>query len=295
MSVFKNPVRFILNLAGYEVVKKDIIRPLDLRNVCNSPSAVGYYSYIQQAIIESSPELGRGRPIFTFSREGINPFVVAAKSYLVKGTLESIREVLDNYYNLVQPKNASEIFSFSLRKDSPLNKLPAWSIVMPWDKRNHKDQLKHVKKVVNKENKQAGGATGIEDGWAWTGPANPEKIIIESVRLKSILDSIKKRGYQRHNGMGGDISVYIFMGANDKWCWQVKTGQHRATAVSVLGYRNVALRVIKILRREDVHCWPNVKNGLFTTQEALSAFDQVLTGEIPGIAAKWVDYARSKN
>jgi hypothetical protein len=166
---------------------------------------------------------------------------------------------------------------------------------MPWDNRNHENQMKHVEKVVNKENRQAGGDAGVEEGWAWTGPANPEKVNIESRRLKNILDSIKKKGYQRHSGMGGDIAVYIFMGTDEKWCWQVKTGQHRATAVSVLEYRNVALRVIKILRREDVDCWPNVQNGLFTTQEALNAFDQVLSGENPAIAAKWTDYVKSIN
>jgi hypothetical protein len=293
MSVFKNRIKSILSLADYAFVRKEFIRPMDLRNVCNSPRAINYYSYHQQIIIESSPEMGRGRPLFTFSKSGVHPFVVAANSYLEKKTFESIYEVLEKYYDLVQPKNASEIFNFPIRYNSPLNKIPVWSIVMPWDIRTPETQVKHIEKVVKDENKQAGADCSVEDGWAWTGPANPNKIQIESDRLKKLLDSVKLKGYLRHNGRGGDIAVYIFMKNNKEWCWQAKTGQHRATAVSIFDYEKIAFRVLKVINREDAELWPNVANGIYTKEEALDAFDQIFAGGIPATADRWIEYVNS--
>jgi hypothetical protein len=287
--MLKTTIKRIINLIGYDIVNKSIERPLDMRDICNSPFTISYYSYNQPILIWSTPENSRGRPLFNLSKNGVHPFIIAANRYLAEGTLNSIYKVLEEYYYLVQPKTASDLLSFSLRNNSPLNKIPAWSIVMPWDHEKPEDQIKNVENAVKNENKRVGVSAGIQDGWAWAGPANHKKINIESIRLKNIIDSVKAYGYQRHDGRGGDIPVYVFVNNQHEWCWQPKTGQHRTIAVSALGYKRLTIRILKVVRRDDVECWPNVINEIYTVEEALNAFDQVFTGEIPAIARKWTE------
>lgn len=258
---------------------KDYRKPLDIREICNSPVAGCYYGFTQPIVIEAKLNKGRGRPLFTLGTNGNHPFITAGKNYLETGKEESIREVLEHFYRTVKPQNAASLLNtkepvVGLRKFAP------WGLVMPWDDITPQEQEKRVGQSVKKENEREKITIGIEKGWAWTGPAHSDKITIECRRLKKVIDSIKADGYYRNNEKGGDIPVTVLKNGKD-WVWQAKTGQHRAIALSALGYEKLPIRVIKLVRIEDVDCWPNVITKLFTKDEAIEIFEQIFCNNMP--------------
>ncbi|NIQ17180.1 MAG: hypothetical protein GTO02_23205, partial [Candidatus Dadabacteria bacterium] len=56
--------------------------------------------------------------------------------------------------------------------------------------------MERVKKFVATENYYFNRNASIENGWAWVGPADKEKCLIESKRLFNLLCSIEKEGYK---------------------------------------------------------------------------------------------------
>lgn len=253
--------------------------PIDIRNICNSPVAVNYYGYTQPLLIEAKLNYGRGRPLFTLGETGNHPFIKAASNYLMTGKEESIREELEYFYHTVKPKCAAQLLN-TANVIEEFRKLPPWGLVMPWETENPTEQELRVAESVRKENQQEKSSAGVEKGWAWTGPTHSEKIGIECRRLKTVIDSIHEHGYLRHDGSGGDIPVTILKD-DEEWVWQARTGQHRAIALSALGYDTIPLRMVKLVRREDVASWPHVIDGMYTQQQALEVFDQIFYGELP--------------
>lgn len=258
---------------------KDYRKPIDIREICNSPVAGCYYGFTQPVVIEAALNKGRGRPLFTMGIKGNHPFIKAAKNYLETGKEESIREVLEHFYRTVKPQSAASLLNTPEPVEA-LREFAPWGLVMPWDDMAPAEQEKKVAQSVKKENEREQSTIGIEKGWAWTGPAHSEKITIESRRLKKVIDSIKADGYYRNNDKGGDIPVTVLKNGKD-WVWQAKTGQHRAIALSALGYDTLPIRMIKMVRIEDVDYWPNVVNKLFNKDEAVLIFFQIYKSNIP--------------
>ena len=88
----------------------------------------------------------------------------------------------------------------------------------------------------------------------------------------------------------------MLLRSDDTWKWYVENGgQHRAPVLSALGYKDIPIRVWKIINEDDASIWPNVVSGLYTESEALKIFDNVCKGNNGQILEPWNKYLLEKN
>lgn len=101
----------------------------------------------------------------------------------------------------------------------------------------------------------------------------PENRIGDLRRFERLVESITSEGYQPHDGHDGDIVVEALVNGLDQR-FIVLSGTHRASALAALGNEEMRVRIHRVVRREEAHLWPKVKNGVFREEAALAFFDQ---------------------
>ena len=285
----KNLINKSLSQIGFRIVRKKCLEPENFMEV--NLSDAHHLSYCQGnngIVTRVSIDKGRGLPIFSFSGLSLHPFVIAARAALTvdDDPLLTVKFVLRNYYELVNPSCPNSILGLK-SEHSELKDLPGWAVVMPWDKENALEWKEKIISSVLSENTRYGKRVGVEYGWAWTGPSSEIKVEIESTRLLSVLYSIQKNGYKRNNGPDGDIVVNVLAKSADDWVWQSIAAQHRAAVMAALTYDSVPVRIMKVIRRDDVLSWPNVKRGLYSESEALKIFDDIYSANYKHVTSEW--------
>jgi hypothetical protein len=282
--VFQITKKIIINSLdrlGYRLVSHEHFSPVDLRKLGNNPKGLGYYSLVMNSIlIDVELSRGRGLDVYSLSDNSIHPFIVAIRSALDSDDhKKAIRESLSNYYRLVQPKSAAEWLGFEFGEVTALDQEPPWSVLFPWENRSVDLSRKMRKDCASQDNREHGIKADINDGWRDFGPVSDKVLDIEVSRLYSLMLSIKNFGVLRHNKFGGDIGAKVLINNENEFCWLINHGgQHRAAAISAMGYKNVAIRVWQLVERKDVAFWPNVQSGVFSEQSALKVFDRIFHG-----------------
>jgi hypothetical protein len=207
-----------------------------------------------------------------------NPFVQTIIDYNEKRTFDYRTSAIQGYYERFQPKNASELLRIN---NKTLKNIPVYGYFFPWEKYNAKEVLEIRKMIASKENKESGSKLDLSAGHTDFGPVTWEKGVIEFNRLTNVFNSIKKNGYKEKLYLGdGGIKGY-FLVADKDWCFVVKSGKHRAYALSALGYKeipvvlNVRPGIVK--RKSDISYWPQVINSVFTEEEAEKVLCDILS------------------
>lgn len=296
MIRIKQFVQEILGKFGYSLQRLDQITPVDVRKQGNDPRYLLCRVAKRPVLIDAPIDFGRGLPLFTFQEDGLHPFVRAVLAALnCADKKNAIRSVLKSYYELVQPANAAELLGLEAEEVPALAAEPSWVAILPWDEESIEQWRKNHQYTVRVENHRHGRAMTISDGWAWCGPATIEKLEIEVRRLFSVMTSIRHNGFRRHDGAGGDITAVVLMKEDGQWRWQAKNGQHRMSVLGALDFKNIPLRVLKIVNRADVDIWPNVISGVFSQKVALKLFDRIFEGVTPSIAHRWLCYVEQLN
>jgi hypothetical protein len=294
--MIKKMIVSILRSLGLKIVReKELFPSYFYEHKDISPITLSYLLNRNGVVINAEMKKGRGLPIYSFSCEENHPFSFAVncvKDTPIHDQYNEIYKILSAYYERMKPSSAGEVAE--LPKRSILYNYPAWAIVMPWEANNIDDWEQHIIKSVAFENSNEKYKFGIESGWAWLGPVEDEKLIIESNRLANLLKSIQQYGYKRNDYNDGDVNADILIADNNKWVWQSVGGQHRASVLSGLGMNNVLIRVRKIIRRQDVMYWPNVINGTYSVSEALKVFDKIHKGNNPNISSEWNKYVSKR-
>ncbi len=256
------------------------------------PISLTYYMKNQNGVvIDVDLDKGRGFPCFSFDKNSNHPFVIAAQ--YSDFNEDKIFYILRNFYNLVVSSVALDVFAI-IGSNSIAKNYPNWAVVMPWESENQQQWFEKVKKSVLSENRHMGEKMGIEKGWSWLGPTCDEKVRVESKRLLNVLKSIQANGYKRNDYVDGDIRVNILLKNNDEWIWQATTGQHRASVVGSLDYKTIPVRVMKVVKREEVQSWPNVQNGLYTIKEGLKIFDMIYNNTFSHLTKDWDAFILTK-
>ncbi|MEM9205083.1 MAG: hypothetical protein AAGA88_02045 [Pseudomonadota bacterium] len=141
-----------------------------------------------------------------------HPFVAA----LSKG-----RPALEAFYKSCQPLTIAEYYGFV--GDRRLgHDLPPWEL--PWYARSKR--------------LPPPGESGLgpEHGVSFYGPATPQKIDLEMMRLQGAAASIEKRGFKPDQY--DDIRGYV-LGSGSKARFFVRGGKHRAAVLYHLGYTHI--------------------------------------------------------
>ncbi len=293
---FKNKIIDILQLMfsklGLKISRLSEVDLIDLRNKTIHPKAISYRTSNQNCLIHVEMDSGRGLPLFSFASGEQHPYIVAIqKSELFSGKEKCIQieKTLRNYFDFFKPSNTIELFGLNVELNHTLRKIEPRYTPMPWDIETVDEWKQQQKRTFRRENILSGIANDeTDESWAWTGPCSIIKAKIESKRLFDIYNSIKTNGYMRTSNRDGDILVSILSSNNEDWCWQVQSGQHRAIALSALGYTNIPVRVVRVIHRSDVDFWPNVERGLYSKEIALQIFDMIMNNKSPDKLKTWI-------
>jgi hypothetical protein len=233
-------------------------------------------------IVNLGIDSGVTLPAFRLTGKGCHPFVSALKALdnqdQFVSQLSYIKTAMDRFYSNYQPSNAFDILGLEGHYDHTLKSLEPYVLTLPWDEATPKKEQRAKRKSIREENRVLNVNLGADDGWAWSGPVSDEKLDIEARRLLGVYTSIVQNGYNRNNGPDGDIRVNVlFDELLNTATWQSRVGQHRVIALSSLGFEKIPCRVSKFVSRSEVDAWPNVRNGLYSTDIALLIFDHMFS------------------
>ena len=106
---------------------------------------------------------------------------------------------------------------------------------------------------------------------------DPSRAADDVARIESVRKSVLGKGYKRGNLPDGDIEVEALIGPDGSERYHLISGNHRAAVLTSIGQESLPVRVISVVRREDVDVWPKVRSGVFSRDQALSHFDQYFT------------------
>lgn len=264
----------------------------DARNDSNNPICLLYSEIFDSVILNGSMAHGRSQPGFNLAN--CTPFVHAAKKALDFGIereemIEVIAASLEEYYELVRPKNAAEWLGIPDQASSKLLESPPWAAVFPWRARTMESYRLAYENAALKENAVLGNRTGIEAGWLFCGPVVREKCMVEAKRIGYVLKEIATHGYMRSNDPEGDVKATALLKSNGDWRWLITAGNHRAAASAALGFGVIPIRVNLVIMREHVEYWPRVADQLYTKSQALQIFDNFFDGQASQITKPWIE------
>lgn len=264
---------------------------LDLRESTNHPLSLLYSEIYDAVVVNAMLKHGRSQP--GFSIKGNSPFHLSAKAAVEYGLhkedcVKQIKEVFQNYYDSVTPENAAKWLGINFEEGHQFYSQPPWGAVFPWRARSIVSYRMTYERAAIDENKAIGyDGKGIEEGWLFCGPVSEEKIQIESERMAFVLKSIHEKGYQRSNENDGDAKATALVRKSGEWRWILTAGNHRASAASALGFKQIPIRINLVVNRSQAEYWPHVVDGTFKKNEALTYFDMVFKGETPPITKSW--------
>jgi hypothetical protein len=288
-SILRSCILKAANYFGYSIIPIDYDSPIDLRALCNHPSALLYHSFARPILIDLDLHLGRGLRVLPLSAY-CHPFVRALKEALGSHDREqTIRKELSHYYEHVKPTSAAEWLGLSENQSPVLFNSKPWALSMPWDKITPEEWRIAREQFAANENKSWGNKISIDCGWHFWGPVQDAKLEIEAERLGHLLSSIETKGLARHDQHDGDVRATILRKADGTWRWQVTGGEHRAAVMAALGYSSIPARVLQIVDRNDVDIWPGVLSGVFSKDAALASFDLIFEGSIPDVVKPWLE------
>ena len=203
----------------------------------------------------------------------------------------AIREALAMYFNRVQPQSPADWLDMP-GAPSELVNAPPHASTLPWQKNSPARWQEVREKGVQNENRLAGDELPLSDGWHACGPVSDRKLDVETCRLLKLLESIQRKGLQRHNGRDGDIdAVLLRSGRGERW-W-INSGHHRSAVLSALGYKTAPVRIKAVIDTTEAKSWPQVQSGLFTEAQAVRIVERLVDGDLPRVASEWVRYVDS--
>lgn len=206
-----------------------------------------------------------------------HPFVAAIGAVSGSSRLSAVMSTLEKFFWQFRPKTIAEYVGAT---SSPrLGKFPAFAYVAPWW------NSVPTERVRVKQN--AYFVDGVWVGWKNSGPATEELIRSEAERLIAVDQSIRSHGYRRARGRDGDVRAEWLLSSNHPPRWLIQHGDHRAAAAFSHGLTSVPVRITGCVRERDAPSWPNVRNGLWSLDDALGFFRRVARGGMPPLAEGW--------
>lgn len=169
---------------------------------------------------------------------------------------------------------ASAALVASLPGNLQLSVYPGWALVLPWERQTLRDRYETYKQQFEKSRASflaKGTGSSVGESFLYS------KEVAEShwVQTNKLYKSIQMHGYRRRL----NLPRAIVLVDNDRWVWLMAgEGNHRACIQAARGAFSLECAVTKIIDREAVKRWPNVRNGLYSRTEALQVFDNAFSG-----------------
>lgn len=274
----------LLARLGYSVRPISSSAPMPLLSFDGNPRSLRYLNRKRHFLITGKMDDGRSLFVFSLGSEGGHPFVEAVREALGRSLpggdgRQSIHSKLLEFYSSYQPGCAAEVLGASGDDIPMLGSQPPWVVIKPWEDLTVEERIEKIIKTEKEDNSQVSTSDiSIEHGCNFCGPVSGDKLVIEVERLYAIAKSVSKNGFQRHDFVDGDIRADILVQSSGDWRWVVKSGHHRVSVLSALGFQEVPIRVETIVCRDEVDVWPQVLAGNYTREMALKVFDNMFSG-----------------
>lgn len=213
--------------------------------------------------------------------EAKNPFAETLRLFGNSEVSVYQNSPMKTHYERWQPTNVAEAVGLEgADVHGDLQSAHPFDFVFPWDFKRPCD-VKRFDKIERENAKFGSKSINGRNGHQCVGPVEDDKGELEFNRFTKVYKSIREKGYQRSDDIDGDLRGRI-MRDGDKKAILITTGAHRAMALSALNFERISVRVYQpTIERCMVSFWPNVRNGLFTEDQALQVFDRVMNGEWP--------------
>ncbi len=232
---------------------------------------------------------------FALDDNSFHPWFIAT-SVAEAGDRAVIREILDAYYTLVQPKSLHEWLDIPEDACPLLAELPVYAwMMLPWTTRSAREIVKGVEDAQLQENRRYGLAEGMSAGAKAFGPVSEGKLDMEVDRIATLAESIRRRGFQQEQT---DVLMATFLLSDGEWRWLAVNAMHRVPVAAGLGVDQLPVQVVAVVRRDEVDIWPQVTKGVYDRDTALAVFDRLFEGRAPKCAApwlRWVDRFRAES
>jgi len=193
---------------------------------------------------------------------------------------QKLEETLIEYASAENKKNLNlnRCLGLSDEESKNLTNIPSWANIYPW---NYTENIQKQIAITNfstfiENSKRRGPRMNAIQGGAQYPLVSKERAVFEAKLLFSLYKSIKSKGYIESKNTNYDpVGAVVAIDSDSNWCWAVSAGIHRCCVLSVSNIPSINVMVKKVIYREDVEFWPNVRNGLYTKEAALKVFDHM--------------------
>lgn len=213
----------------------------------------------------------------SFSPSGWHHFTEACRAMMeTKGdaSIAAGEACLSDYYRKFQPARFGEIWraaglsrQIGVMANQPARHACSW---LPWNQ--PEDTVADMRDGVTRAERWSS-----EDCHAY-GPLTPSQCQQEARRLHGLLVKLGQEGYEPEVNHDGYLRGQLLV-RGDATRFLVLGGQHRIAALMTLGYRQVLAKfqplVPKVIDAAQVASWPQVANGTYSTEEALTIFNGI--------------------
>ena len=235
--------------------------PLLAISMIHSGEAAAIECALSKCVIFNGLSLGPG---------SWHPFVAVLNERAAQPGHRYEGSILERYYQRWQPANGLECLLGPLPGPRALENFPAQLMHVPWMEPSPQERLAFTRQVIEIENSCfTKEAMGVEHGYSLHGPVSGVKGALEYRRLVELLESIQRHGYDRSRG---DITAQVLK-RGDEYRFRILHGQHRAAVLAHLGYASIIVVPQLLVHREEAPHWPQVRRGVWSTEEALAYFD----------------------
>ena len=172
---------------------------------------------------------------------------------------------------LYEQKNMSAADILNLTNNKNLQKYPAWSAVMPWEKITIEEMFESYPETFYKNRHSRGLIFENRERKSIIKMMYSSRFIENRVgQMKELYESIKSKGVIKDSNLP-KVNILV---KDNEWRWFMGDGgNHRSYILSYLNHDFFAARISLIINKNEVIKWHNVKNGTYSVDEANEIFD----------------------
>ena len=261
--LIKNLINFILksfNRFGLDIDRRKIVNfneNFDSSNLNSIGTNIIINYQLKDLITTAGQRMGSDEDPYYFALK--NSIHLKKREQFIDSFVNSIKQIIKS------PRTASE--AIGKTESLKLSSYPEWALVKPWeDKSIDKIYKTYLKNFVSKREKlkklyQSSNEKNniIYNNLAWESHAE---------QFFDLYQSISNNGFKEDNL----ISVNLFKYRNDYKCSLSDDGNHRIRIAYILGIKTIPFKISKVVDFNDIKNWANVKNELYSLNDAKKIF-----------------------
>ena len=200
---------------------------------------------------------------------GWHPLVATAHDMLTAQRIRPFDEsVLARYYEVSNPVDARHAMIKPECGPSELSAYPPYTHHLPWLEVTPEQRSRHIAKIIVEENRALGAhELDASHGHGFHGPVSTAKGLLEFGRIRHLVESIGRSGYDRRISGADPTAEAIFRG-ND-FILRITDGHHRIAILAASGISHVPITVTKVVRADECEHWTSVVRGSWTKDQAM--------------------------